>query len=127
MNHLRSIEIHTIGSQQNFPFSLPFVRNWKTLEFPSPVTIFVGENDSGKSTLMETIACAVGSVTVGSQSVKTDPTLKDIRQLAKAMKLVWSKRSHRGFFLRAEDFFGYVKQLSKTRAELESDLNEAWS
>jgi len=71
---------------------------------------------------METIACAVGSVTVGSESVKTDPTLKELRQLARDMKLTWNKRTYRGFFLRAEDFFGYVKQLSKMRSELESDL-----
>jgi predicted ATPase len=71
---------------------------------------------------MEAIACAVGSITVGSESVKTDPSLKDLRRLAKLMKLVWNKRTHRGFFLRAEDFFGYVKQLGKTRTALERDL-----
>ena len=123
MIHLRSIELRSTNTRQDFPFNLPLVKAWETLEFTSPVTIFVGENGSGKSTLMEAIACAVGSVTVGSESVKTDPTLKDLRQLAKAMKLVWEKRTHRGFFLRAEDFFGYVKQLSKTRADLEGDLH----
>ena len=122
MIHLRSIELRNIGSQQDFPFNLPLIQAWETLEFHAPVTILVGENGSGKSTLLEAIACAVGSITVGSQSVKTDPTLKEIRQLAKSMKLVWSKRTHRGFFLRAEDFFGYVKQLSKTRSELENDI-----
>ena len=71
---------------------------------------------------MEAIACAVGSITVGSESIKTDPTLEDLRKLSKMMKLVWNKRTNRGFFLRAEDFFGYVKQLSKTRSELEHDL-----
>jgi predicted ATPase len=122
MIHLRSIELSYNGTHQNFPFNLPLVKGWEVVDFTSPVTIFVGENGSGKSTLMEAIACAVGSVTVGSESVKTDPTLKDIRQLAKAMKLAWEKRTHRGFFLRAEDFFGYVKQLSRTRADLERDL-----
>ena len=122
MIHLRSIELRQNSNHQDFPFNLPFVQTWETLEFTSPVTFFVGENGSGKSTLMEAIACAVGSITVGSESVKTDPTLKDMRQLAQLMKLVWNKRTHRGFFLRAEDFFGYVKQLNKTRVELERDL-----
>jgi predicted ATPase len=122
MIHLRSIELRYFGPQTNFPFNIRVVQKWETLEFSNPVTLFVGENGSGKSTVMEAIACTVGSITVGSENVKTDPTLKEIRQLAKAMKLVWSKRTHRGFFLRAEDFFGYVKQLSKTRAELERDL-----
>ena len=123
MIHLRSIEIRNSGSKSEFPFNLPVVQHWETLEFTAPVTFFVGENGSGKSTVMEAIAAAIGSITVGSESVKTDPTLKEIRQLAKTMKLVWNKRTARGFFLRAEDFFGYVKQLSKTRAELERDLH----
>jgi len=122
MIHLRSIELRNFGSQNEFPFDIPVIQKWKTLPFSSPVTFFVGENGSGKSTVMETIACAVGSITVGSETVKTDPTLTEIRQLAKSMKLTWNKRTTRGFFLRAEDFFGYVKQLSKTRVELERDL-----
>ena len=122
MIYLRSIDLPSTINQDDFPFNLPWVLAWETMEFTSPVTFFVGENGSGKSTLMEAVACAVGSITIGSESVKTDPTLKDLRQLAKLMKLVWSKRTQRGFFLRAEDFFGYVKQLSKTRAEMERDM-----
>ncbi len=122
MIHLRAIDIQQHRAESYFPFTVPVIQNWASLPLNSPVTFFVGENGSGKSTVLETLACAVGSVTVGSESVKTDPTLKEIRQLAKLMKLSWTKRTPRGFFLRAEDFFGYVKQLAKTRAELESDL-----
>ena len=122
MIHLRSIELRNFGSQNEFPFDIPVIQKWETLQFSNPVTFFVGENGSGKSTVMEAIAYAVGSITVGSESVKTDPTLTEIRQLAKSMKLTWNKRTTRGFFLRAEDFFGYVKQLAKTRVELERDL-----
>ncbi len=122
MPHLRSINLRSINAREDFPFNLPVVQNWTALTFSAPVTFFVGENGSGKSTLMEAIASAIGSITIGSQSVKTDPTLKEIRQLAKAMKLVWNKRTSRGFFLRAEDFFGYVKQLARTCSELEIDL-----
>ena len=122
MIHLCSIELRSFGNQNGFPFNLPISKKWEILEFNSPVTIFVGENGSGKSTLLEGIACAVGSITIGSESVKTDPTLNELRQLSKSMKLAWRKRTHKGFFLRAEDFFGYVKNLSKTRAELERDL-----
>jgi len=71
---------------------------------------------------METLACAVGSITVGTESARTDLTLVEIRELANEMKLTWNKRTRRGFFLRAEDFFGYIKTLSRTRAELEKDL-----
>lgn len=38
------------------------------IEFRSPVTFLVGENGTGKSTLLEAIAPAVGAVTIGSGS-----------------------------------------------------------
>ena len=122
MIHLRSIEIRNPQSGGSFPFNLPVVQGWQTLELESPVTFLVGENGSGKSTILETLACAAGSITIGSQSVKTDPTLQQVRQLARQIKLAWHKRTTRGFFLRAEDFFGFIKQQARQRAELEQEL-----
>ena len=72
---------------------------------------------------MAAIACAIGSVTVSRQSCNTDPSLEKIRKLAQYLRLVWTKRTLKGFFLRAEDFFGYAKQITQTRQELESDLS----
>jgi len=86
---------------------MPIIQGWEPIEFSNPVTFVVGENGSGKSTLMEAIACVVGSITAGSENMKTDPTLHDVRQLAKIMRLSWNVRTHYGFSLRAEDFFGY--------------------
>jgi predicted ATPase len=84
----------------------------------------VGENGSGKSTLLEAIACAAGSITVGSEGVETDQTLAEMRKLARCFKLVWRQKTRRGFFLRAEDFFGYAKRLNQMRAALKEDLAE---
>ena len=41
---------------QDFPFSLPFIRNGLDIRLKSNVTFFVGENGIGKSTLLEAIA-----------------------------------------------------------------------
>ena len=90
MIHLRSVDLRSQIERKDFPFNIPIIQNWDALEFSSPITFFVGENGSGKSTLLEEIASAVVSVTVGSESVKTDHTLKEIRQLAKNMKLFLS-------------------------------------
>jgi predicted ATPase len=38
------------------------------------------------------------------------------------MRLSWTRRSHRGFFLRAEDFFGFAKRMATLRADLEAGL-----
>lgn len=123
MIHLRSVQKREMRETDDFPFNVPIIQALQEINFQAPVTFFVGENGSGKSTLMEAIACAIGSVTVGSESVKTDPTLAHMRKLADHLRLTWSKRTHKGFFLRAEDFFGYAKQIAKTRQELEQELN----
>jgi predicted ATPase len=124
MLHLKSLSARKWPQQENaqFPFNLPLVQNLEEMVFSSPVTFFVGENGSGKSTLLEALACAVGSVTVGSESVKTDASLGAVRRFAQFLRLAWGKRTHRGFFLRAEDFFGYARRLSEMRQEFEDDL-----
>ncbi len=78
MNHLTSIVLREINSREAdaFPFTLELVRSLRELRFRSAVTFFVGANGSGKSTILEAIACAVESITVGNESVKTDSLLR---------------------------------------------------
>ncbi len=121
--HLRSIRIDELPNNE-FPFNLSFLQNWQELEFNAPVTFFVGENGSGKSTLMESIAVAAQIITVGSTEAAADQTLEHVTRLANALKLVWNQRTRRGFFLRAEDFFGWVKAQSRMRQEMHNDLKQ---
>ena len=107
-----------------FPFSVPAIRSLSALQLDTPVTFFVGENGSGKSTLLEGIAAAVGLPAIGSDSVRDDASLAAQRALGSRMRLAWTRRSHRGFFLRAEDFFGFTQYLARLRAELRVRLQE---
>ena len=123
--HLQSLtpRPYLESETDEFPFTVPVIRSLSEIKFTAPVTFFVGENGSGKSTVMEALACAVESITVGSESVKTDKTLAPIRKLAKYFKLAWTKRTRKGFFMRAEDFFGYARSMRETREELEEELS----
>lgn len=121
---LRAVEYRPPTHTDRFPFTVPVIQNLETLRFESPVTFLVGENGSGKSTLLEALAIAAKSITVGTQSAHTDATLAEVRALANCLRLIWSKRSKRGFFLRSEDFFGYAKQMNTTRASLQQELEE---
>ena len=127
MIHLKALRVEKVYTAwpDSFPFSVPVIKTLEHLDFNTPVTFFVGENGSGKSALLEALACAIGSITAGSESVKTDLTLAPARELAQRFRLAWSRRTHKGLFLRAEDFFGYVKHLSQIRGELEQDLQAA--
>lgn len=120
MSHLRSVSLRGRGS--GFPFSVPAIATLPTLSFDSGVTFFVGENGSGKSTLLEGLALAAGLPTVGSHQAADDRTLASQAALGKALKLVWNSRTRRGFFLRAEDFFGFTRQLSMMRSEFQDRL-----
>lgn len=126
MIHLKSITLREWSEREaaSFPFALGIVQSLKEIEFNSSVTFFVGENGSGKSTIMEALACAIGSVTVGSESVKTDPSLTSVRKLSQYFRLSWLKRTHKGFFLRAEDFFGYAKKMRQSQEQLQLEMVE---
>jgi len=127
--HDGSIHLSTISRQGSdtgaFPFTVPAIRTPKSLDVHAALTFFVGENGSGKSTLLEGIAAAAKLPAVGSSEVERDDTLEAQRKLGKALRLNWAKRATRGFFLRAEDFFGFAKRLARERAELAAEMREA--
>jgi predicted ATPase len=122
-SRLRSVALAEAPAGATFPFTVPAVRGLGTLQFPSAVTFFVGENGSGKSTVLEGIAAAARLPAVGSADLARDATLHAARTLGKAFHLTWEGgRSRRGFFLRAEDFFGFTKRIAAQRAELQQEL-----
>jgi predicted ATPase len=127
--HLRSVSLEPGDHGSAFPFGVDAIRTLTTLSFESPVTFLVGENGSGKSTLLEALAIATQLPAVASVAPDRDDTLEAQRRLAAALRLTWSKRTRRGFFLRAEDFFGFARSLSRARAEFTqhlADIDESY-
>ena len=126
MIHLRSVSLSQIESDvaDRFPFNVPVIRALPTIEFSSAVTFLVGENGSGKSTFLEAVASAAGSIAVGSSDLDSDRSLESVKRLAQRLKLTWQKRTRKGFFLRAEDYFGYTKRMAQIREEMEQDLRD---
>jgi predicted ATPase len=125
MPHLRSIGWKTSPPDDGaFPFSVPSIRTLGVLELHPEVTLFVGENGSGKSTLLEGIAAAAGLPTAGASEAGSDETLASQRRLAKALRLTWTRRVRKGFFLRAEDFFGFQKRVVQQQRDLQARINE---
>src|SRR5688572_24699466 len=54
------IDAGRVGDREAYPFSLKFLDDDFELSFDHPVTIIVGENGTGKSTLLEGIAALAG-------------------------------------------------------------------
>ena len=123
MLHLKEIRRAKIGSNlmDEYPFNTPVIQNLSRIKFKKPVSFFVGENGSGKSTLLEGIASECDLPIIGSKNINEDKTLEYAKVLGKYLRLSWTLRHRKGFFLRAEDFFGFTKMLNRLRSELNEE------
>lgn len=82
------------------------IKDVHTLTFNKPVTFFVGENGSGKSTMLEAIAVAYGFNPEGGTKNYSFSTYDSHSELCDAITII--KGVHRprfGYFLRAESFY----------------------
>lgn len=107
---------------EDFPFNLAILSNLSTLNLPLTVAVFVGENGAGKSTLLESLAVKINLQSLGEKSLQNDSTLEHARSLSKAFTLSWHKKTNHGFFLRAEDYFAYLKQIEMERDYYKKEL-----
>lgn len=108
------------GSAEGFPFDLPVVRALDTLTFRKPVTFLVGDNGTGKSTLLEAIAAGIDAAAAGSAEVARDPTLATARRLAGGLRFVRKRHPRTRLFFRAEDAFGFTKRVTGEIGDLEA-------
>lgn len=118
MLSLRSVQFKT-QKRDDFPFTIPAFSNNFSLSFESPVTFFVGENGTGKSTFLESLAYECGfSLLGGSRNnlLKEPEHTTPLR-----LKLVWNRKATSGFFMRSESFFNFASYLEKLQQENPSD------
>ena len=101
--------------------ALPVVQHLKkvkTLDFSSPVTFFVGENGTGKSTLLEAIAVAYGFNAEGGTKNFHFSTNQTHSELWEHISLIKKAYADDGFFLRAESLYNaatYIDEVEATR------------
>ena len=117
--YLRCIELcrERIQSFSEYPYCLPAIKDLSILEFHNKVTFIVGENGTGKSTILEAIAVAYGFNPEGGTrnfNFSTNDTHSDLHKNLKLVKGV--KRPNDGFFLRAESFYNMATNIDITGA-----------
>ncbi|MCC5580564.1 AAA family ATPase [Microtetraspora sp. AC03309] len=119
-----------------WPFTLPAVQQLarRGLKFTAPVTFLVGENGSGKSTIVEAIADACGINSEGGKAgtkyASRGPTtllgeVVDPELTVAGLRLLHGPRlKRRGFFFRAETLFNLGQNVSGRLGFWDEDLTE---
>ncbi len=106
-----------------FPFDIPSVRFAKDIGLGAPVTCFVGDNGTGKSTLLEVLAYRL-------QLPRMDGSGYGGRGFAAARKLLpfltveFALHRTTGFFFRAEDFGDLLNSVDRQDQRLHAQLEE---
>jgi predicted ATPase len=116
------LEQERVTDADVYPFCLPFLRDGLDLTFEKPVTIIVGENGTGKSTLLEGVAALAGYDEAGGGTgympVDHSRAIEKMGgQLAKALRASWLPKISNGWFFRAESFFSVARYLDQAALE----------
>lgn len=117
---IRSMELQRekIPSFSEFPFCLSAVRDLTELKFHPKVTFIIGENGTGKSTILEALATAYGFNPEGGtknfnfSSMDTHSNLHNYIRIAKGIR-----KPKNGFFLRAESFYNVATNIDELDKE----------
>ena len=92
--------------KDSYLWDIPSIVSTKNLTFQQNITFFVGENTTGKSSLLEAIAVAYGFNPEGGTMNYRFSTYDDISELHNAVRLTKGyRRALTGYFFRAESFF----------------------
>src|SRR4051812_8790240 len=83
-----------------WPFSMPALRGVEQIAFERPVTFFIGENGTGKSTLLEAIAAAAGfNLEGGSKNFQFETTRRETESPRQVYLVRSPRRPSDGYFL----------------------------
>jgi predicted ATPase len=110
------LEPSRVADRKAYPFCLPFLGDDFELSFDRSITIIVGENGTGKSTLLEGIAVLAGYDEAGGgkgyRPVDHSHALEKMGgELSKALRASWLPKITNGWFFRAESFFSIARYL----------------
>ncbi|MQA10035.1 MAG: AAA family ATPase [Pseudonocardiaceae bacterium] len=119
---MRRVRLPAEARTGRYPFTLPAVA-WladsaEGLELPGGVTFLVGENGTGKSTLIEALAVAAGFNPEGGSQNFRFATRASESTLGDQLVLTWgTTKPHTGFFLRAESYYNVASEIERLNQE----------
>jgi predicted ATPase len=114
-NHVKSVTLlqEKFPTDEYYPFSLPIFNQTKHLPFDAPVTLFVGENGTGKSTLLEALARACGIHIWRMAEGRRYHVNPYEKELYRCVDVAWSDGSVPGAYFGSEIFKDFTNLLEE--------------
>ena len=110
--------------RKEYPYNIPAIRNLNEFEFKSNVTFIIGENGTGKSTLIEAIAIRAGFNPEGGSAYLNYHTYDTHSTLYNDIKITrGAHRNKDGYFLRAESFYNVASETDRISSGYELNNN----
>ncbi len=119
------LDASRVTDRDAYPFCLPLFANGEfELVFDHAITTIVGENGTGKSTLLEGIAALAGYDEAGGgkgyRPVDHSRALEVMGgTLAQALRAAWLPKITNGWFFRAESFFSVARYLDEAARDVD--------
>ncbi|MFO8163653.1 MAG: AAA family ATPase [Thermodesulfobacteriota bacterium] len=116
--HLKRVDIHPekFPTTEHYPFNLNIFHETKGIVFNSPVTFFVGENGTGKSTLLEAITHKCGIYIWGNVERKPFKVNLYEKRLHEAIDIEWTQAPVHGSFFASQIFQNFAQILDEWAA-----------
>ena len=108
---LRGVTLAPHTPTEGFPFELAAVRQIESIDF-APVTVFAGDNGTGKSTIVEALVLMTGFNVEGGGRNLRFTTYESHSDLHEHLIPKFRRQPQWGWFLRAETFYGMASRVS---------------
>ena len=124
-NHITSVTLQPekYPTGDHYPFNLPIFNQTRQLIFDTPVTLFVGENGTGKSTLLEALARASGIHIWRRHAGVRYQSNRYEKHLYKYLSLEWTDGRVPGSYFGSEIFNDFRNTLDRWASSDPGQLN----
>ena len=115
MIHLETLNLipEQFPNQEVYPFNLSIFQKTRQLPFTQPVTFFVGENGTGKSTLLRALAIKCG-IHIWEDKTRTRFETNHFKDdLYKTVQLIWENGVVPGSFFGSQIFQHFAQMLDE--------------
>ena len=114
-------ELKIIKKNPDFPLNLEIFKDGMTIDLSNNLIFFVGENGSGKSTILDIIAYFSNANRIAYESKYNAVDFRYLKGIQKNVKLILEQYKNKIYF-RSEDFITYINYLHKEKEIMKEEI-----